>query len=63
VTHPYRERPEEPARLREPSSLDVSTVAFGLCCALAGQALAGPGCALVATVVGVLLLLGSPRRL
>jgi hypothetical protein len=36
-------------------------VAFGLCCALAGEALAGPACALVATIVGVILLLGSSR--
>jgi hypothetical protein len=36
-------------------------VAFGLCCALAGEALAGPACALFATIVGVMLLLGSSR--
>jgi hypothetical protein len=62
VTHPYRERPEEPARLHERARLDFSSVAFGLCCAVVAQALAGPGCALAATVVGVLILVTSARR-
>jgi hypothetical protein len=63
VTHPYRERPAgEPIHLSPEARLDAASVVFGLCCAILGEALAGPACALFATVVGVALLLGSPRR-
>jgi hypothetical protein len=62
VTHPYRDKPETPVEAAGAARLDVASVAFGFCCALVGQALAGPGCALFATVVGVLILLSSPRR-
>jgi hypothetical protein len=37
-------------------------MAFGLICGIAGQALAGPVCGLLATVVGVLLLIAPPPR-
>jgi hypothetical protein len=64
VTHPYRERPAAAAARAAPTPgrLDLASVGFGLACALVGQALAGPACALVATVVGVLLLLRPPPR-
>lgn len=63
MTHPYREKPEvAPAEREAVARLDLATVAFGLCCGIIGQALAGPGAALAITVVGVLLLIASPRR-
>jgi hypothetical protein len=42
--------------------LDAASAAFGLCCAIIVQAMAGPGCALAITAVGVLLLLRAPPR-
>ncbi len=61
--HPYREKPAiAPVERAAPLRLDLATVAFGLCCGIVGQALAGPAGALGITVVGVVLLLGSGRR-
>jgi hypothetical protein len=63
VTHPYRTRPSvAPAPPPEPQPLGALSMAFGLLCAVAGQALAGPKGALVATVVGVVLLVRRPTR-
>jgi hypothetical protein len=72
VTHPYRRKPalgpyrdkpdETPVERAAVARLDVSTMAFGLCCGIVGQALAGPGGALGITLVGVILLLASGRR-
>jgi hypothetical protein len=63
VTHPYRDRPlAKPERRAAEVRLDVTSVAFGLCCGIIGQALAGPGGALGITVLGVLILICSPRR-
>jgi hypothetical protein len=56
VAHPYRTRPAEPETRAAEVRLDVSSVGFGLVCGIVGQALAGPRCALVATVVGVVLI-------
>ena len=63
MTHPYREKPEvAPAKRAVVARLDLVTAAFGLCCGIIGEALAGPGGALAITVMGVLLLIASPRR-
>ena len=60
---PYRTKPDEtPVARAAVARLDASTMLFGLCCGIVGQALAGPAGALAVTVVGVLLLLGSGRR-
>ncbi len=63
MTHPYRVRPPAPsAPPPAPDGLGAPSMMFGLICALAGQALAGPGCALVATLLGVFLLVAPGRR-
>jgi hypothetical protein len=61
VAHPYRTRPPEPEERAAEARLDVSSVAFGLVCGIVGQALAGPRCALAATVVGVVVLIARGR--
>jgi hypothetical protein len=63
VTHPYRAKPAgERARTTPEAQLALTTVAFGLCCAILVEAMGGPACALAATVIGVALLLASGRR-
>ncbi len=66
MTHPYRTPPPPEPASGAQGSLGPATVLFGFACALAGQALGGPGCCLVATAVGVLLILspglGRARR-
>lgn len=56
--NPYRTRPDAPLPARGAEGrLGAATLVFGLFCALFGQALAGPGAALIATIAGVFLIL------
>jgi hypothetical protein len=62
VAHPYR-TPAEPdpvPAVERKGGLGLWTVVFGLCCAIAGQAVGGPRCTLFATIAGVLLILLRP---
>ena len=59
MTHPYRERPPQPAARAAAPRLDLSSVMFGLACGIVGQALAGARCAIVATLVGVMVLIAG----
>jgi len=62
VTHPYRDKLAGDPERASAASLDRASVVFGFCCAIVSEAIAGPACALLVTIVGVALLLGSPRR-
>jgi hypothetical protein len=57
VAHPYRELPPAEPDPAPGSRLALSSVVFGLVCAIAGHALGGPAFGLFATIGGVVLIL------
>ena len=61
MAHPYREPPRAAPDLGAGDGPPLSTVIFGVICALGGAALGGPACGILATIAGVVLILAPSR--